>query len=274
MTIPPPFWRRFWIVLVISALPASWCGAEQVPVRYLEGVTHGFLVVRDQAQKSVATGDIEQIVKGTVVTSKLRFRFKDGSLYEETTMFSQHGAFKVLSDHLLEKGPAFKNPMEVWIDRGASQVKVRELKDGKDKITSHRMSLPDDLANGIVSIVVKNFADDESHTVEILAATPKPRIVKLAISPEGADTFSVESTRYRAKRYVAKVNIGGIAGAVASLAGKRPPDTHIWILRAAAQGDTPAFLKSVGPLSSENSVWQIELASPSWPEAGKQTDNK
>ena len=272
MTTRAPFWRKLLIVLSTLVLVACSSFAEQIRVRYLEGITHGFLVLRDQAGKSVAIGDLDQIVKGTVVTSKLRFHFEDGSVYEETTMFSQRGAFKVLSDHLLEKGPAFKNPMEVWIDRAASQVKVRELKDGKAKITTHRMNLPDDLANGIVSVVAKNFADDASHTVEILAATPKPRVVKLAISPEGADTFSVEETQYSAKRYAAQVNIGGIAGAVAPLVGKQPLDTHIWILRAASHGDAPTWLKSVGPLSSDNSVWQIELASPSWPEAGKQTD--
>lgn len=265
MSTPAPFWRCFWIVLVITALPASWCRAEQIPVRYLEGVTHGFLVLRDQAQKSVATGDLEQIVKGTVVTSRLRFRFNDGSLYEETTLFSQRGTFKVLSDHLLEKGPAFKSPMEVWIDRAKSQVKVRDLKDGKNKITTHHMDLPGDLANGIVSVIVKNFAVNGPHTIEMLAATPKPRIVKLEISPEGTDAFSIAGTRYSAERYVAKVNIGGIAGAVAPLIGKQPPDTHIWILRATSRGDAPAFLKSVGPLSSDNSVWEIELASPTWP---------
>jgi hypothetical protein len=41
-----------------------------------------------------------------------------------------------------------------------------------------------------------------------------------------------------------KVKIGGIAGLVAPLLGKQPPDTHVWVLT----GDAPAFVKLEGPL--------------------------
>jgi hypothetical protein len=234
--------------------------AEQIPVKYPEGVTHGFLLLRSEEGKVIASGDLDQTVQGTVVTTKLEFHFLDGSVHEETSVFSQRRVFRVLTYRLLEKGPSFKSPIEVWIDSEKSEVKVRDMKDGKDKIAAQRMTIPADLANGIVSTIIKDFGNDAPHTLAMLAATPKPRMVKMVITPEGEDSFSVGANSYKARRYVGKIKIGGIAGVVAPLVGKQPPDTHFWVLRGAA----PTFLKSLGPLGADTPVWQIELASPRW----------
>jgi len=52
-----------------------------------------------------------------------------------------------------------------------------------------------------------------------------------------------------------------VAGVVAPLVGKQPPDSHVWILG----GDTPAFVRAEQPLSAGGPVWRIELTSPAWP---------
>jgi hypothetical protein len=95
----------------------------------------------------------------------------------------------------------------------------------------------------------------------MVAATPKPRLVRLAITPEGEEPFSVGGSSRKATRYVAKVEIGGAAGLVAPLLGKQPSDTHVWILG----GEAPAFVKSEGPLFFGGPIWRIELVSPVWP---------
>ena len=74
----------------------------------------------------------------------------------------------------------------------------------------------------------------------MVVATPKPRIVKLAISSAGNDSFSLEGSKREAAHYVIKVEIGGVAGVVAPLVGKQPPDAHVWVLG----GEIPAFVKS------------------------------
>jgi hypothetical protein len=61
---------------------------------------------------------------------------------------------------------------------------------------------------------------------------------------------------------VVKIELGGLAGVVAPVIGKQPPDTDVWIL----EGDAPAFLKSQGPQFQDGPIWRIELASPSWPD--------
>jgi hypothetical protein len=97
----------------------------------------------------------------------------------------------------------------------------------------------------------------------LVAATPKPRLIRLVITPAGEEPFSVAGSSRKAMRYVVKVDIGGIAGFVAPLIGKQPPDSHVWML----EGEAPAFVKSEGPLASDGPIWRIELVSPAWPAA-------
>jgi hypothetical protein len=122
--------------------------------------------------------------------------------------------------------------------------------------------MPPDVANGIVLTLLKNIRPDAPRTtVSMVAATPKPRLVKLVISPQGEEPFSTGGFRRKAMHYVVKVEIGGLSGLVAPLLGKQPPDIHVWILG----GRAPAFVKSEGPLYFGGPIWRIELTSPVWP---------
>src|SRR5437879_1596496 len=98
--------------------------AEQIPVRHLEGVTHGFLVLRTMEGNIIADGDLKQVVKGGRVTDDLSFRFKDGSYYEETTVYWQRGRFRLLSDRIIQKGPSFKEQTDTYIDAITEQITI------------------------------------------------------------------------------------------------------------------------------------------------------
>src|SRR5689334_1658609 len=80
--------------------------AAQVPVRHAEGLVHGFLVLRTLDGTALADGDLIQNARGTRVTSRLVFRFKDGSLHDETAVFAQRQSFRLLTDHVVQKGPS------------------------------------------------------------------------------------------------------------------------------------------------------------------------
>ena len=67
--------------------------AEPVPVRRIQGSLHGFLVLKSLEGKSLAAGDLVQVVHDSRVTSGLTYHFRDGSLDEETTVFTQSGTF-------------------------------------------------------------------------------------------------------------------------------------------------------------------------------------
>ena len=170
------------VFLLACVLQPAASPAEAVAVRYREGVSHGFLVLRTLDGKPIADGDSTQVARGDRVTSRMQFRFKDGSIYEETTVFSQHGTFRLLSDHVLRKGPIFKRPLETTIDATSGQVTVRYTDDGKEKVLTERLEPPPDVANGILFTLLKNIQRSAPRTtVSYVAATPNPRLVNLEI---------------------------------------------------------------------------------------------
>jgi hypothetical protein len=238
--------------------------AESVPVRYREGSVHGFLAVRTLEGKILGAGDLTQTVRGNRVVSRLVFRFKDGSVDDETAVFSQQRDFRLTSDHHIQKGPSFPKPTDVSIDVATGRVIVRYRDKGEEKVEQEQMELPSDLANGIILNILKNIQPGTAETkVSYVAATPKPRLVKLSIIPRGEDRFSVVGASYKARLLVLKVELGGITGVIAPVIGKQPPDTKVWVV---ASG-TPAFVKAEQSLYPGGPVWRIELTSPAWPNA-------
>ena len=85
-------------------LPAPSLIGDQVPVRHMEGRIHGFLVLRDLEDKILASGSSTQTAAGDRVTSELSFRFKDGSVHQETAVFSQRRTFRLLTYRLGSEG--------------------------------------------------------------------------------------------------------------------------------------------------------------------------
>jgi hypothetical protein len=256
---------NFFVALAVCAgvIQPNVLWAEQVSVHHTEGLLHGFLVLRTLEGKTLAVGDLTQNEAGDRVTTKLVLRFKDGSVHEETTVFSQRDKFQVVKYHIVQKGPAFKLPLETSIDVSSGQITVRYTDDdGKEKVLNERLELPSDVANGIVPTLLKNIQPTVPRTtVSIVAFTPKPRLVKLAIIPQGEELFSVGGFNRKATHYVLKVEIGGAAGVVAPLVGKQPPGVHVWILG----GEAPVFLRSDGPLFDGGPIWRIEQLAPAWP---------
>ena len=237
--------------------------AEPVVVRHVEGLVHGFLSLRSSEGSLLAEGELIQNAQDDRVTSRAVFHFKDGSLHDETVVFSQQGHFRLISYHLVQKGPAFQRSLDMRIDGPNGHVTVGyENEHGEEKVEDQHMDLPEDLANGLIPILLKNVQPDAlPSSLPIVAATPKPRLVKIAVAVVGAEPFSIAGSARKATHYVLKVDIGGIAGLIAPLVGKQPPDSHVWILEGAA----PAFLRSQAPMFVGGPIWQTDLVSPVWP---------
>jgi len=143
-----PFRVRLLVALLacVTVLAATRLAGEPVAVHYTEGIVHGFLALRTLDGKTVADGDLIQVARGGRVTSRLVFRFKDGSVRDETAVFSQDRHFRLLSNHLVQKGPAFSQPLEMTVDCASGRVTVRYTdKDGSPKVEEEQMELPPDL---------------------------------------------------------------------------------------------------------------------------------
>src|SRR4030095_16442840 len=117
-------------------------------------------------------------------------------------------------------------------------------------------------ANGLIITLLKNVRRDALPLgVSLVVSTPKPRLVKITMAVAGTESFSVAGSTRKATHYVLKIDIGGLAGLVAPLVGKEPPDSHVWIL----EGEAPAFVRSQAPTFLGGPVWQTDLVSPVWP---------
>jgi len=251
-------------------LSATLLLGENVAVRYKEGLTHGFLILTTLDGERLAVGDMTEVVRGDVVTVRLTYHFKDGSVQDETTLFSQRRTFRLISDHMVQKGPIFPHPSDVLIEMSSGKVTIRTTDDkGKEKTEEQHMKLPPDLANGLVLTLLKNVpAGAQPPELSMLVATPKPRIVKLPISSAGKDSFSLGGSNREAIHYVIKVEIGGITGVIAPLLGKQPPDSHVWIIG----GEAPTFVRSDTLSYVGGPIWRTELLSPTWPKSSGGTE--
>jgi len=252
------------VAAVLGAFIADPAAAAVVSVRYTEGVTHGFLVLRSAAGEVLADGDLLQVLRAEGVDSRLVFRFRDGSVYDETVLFAQHRVFSLLSYRLLQRGPSFPEELEVSLDRegekGRYQVRSRRTGADEDKV-SGETELPPDVYNGMLIMILRNLAKGAAETVHVLAFTPKPTLVQLEMTSIGEQNVMVGERRVPAAHFVLKPKLGLLRGTMAALLGKTPPDSHCWIVT----GTVPAFVSIDSALYTGGPIWRFETVSPRAP---------
>ena len=257
-------WRWSGAVCGVIALVATTSASTQpelVRVRHVEGLVHGFLILRDEGGKDIARGDLIQNAQAARVTSRLTFHFSDGSLYDETAAFSQKSSFRLIRDHVQQHGPSFPKPIDMSIDVAAQRVTVTYSDDGKEKTANKHMELPANLANGLIPVLLKNVdRDAPPKELSMVVATPEPQLITLEITAARPEPFSKEDQHQRVTEYTLKPHIGGVKGFLAPLVGKQPPDAHVWIL----EGTAPAFLAAEQQFFPEGPLWRIELSVPTW----------
>jgi hypothetical protein len=248
----------------ITAQPAF---GDTVQVRFVEGLTHGFVIVRTMEGAKIGTGDFLEVVHGQRVVSRLVLRFDDGSVYDDMTEFSQRRVFQLVSDHLVRKGPSFKQQLDLLTDARSGQVTVHyKDKDGKDKVDSEHLNLPPDVSNGMIFTLVKNIEPNVTETtLPMVVATPKPRLARLVFTKEGDVAFAIGNVKRQATSYDVKIKLEGAAGVVAPILGKQAPDLRIAVLGGAA----PVTLRLQGALEEDGPIWQVEMTSPIWPAASE-----
>ncbi len=248
-------------VLAILLVVAWAARGETVAVKYPEGTLLGFLAVRSADGKRIGTGELVQSVEGDRVKSRLVYRFVDGSIDDETAVFTQKGTFRMLSDHHVQKGPSFPQPLDVTIDMARGEVTQKSLKDGKEVVETTHMELPEDLTNGTILTVIKNIRPtDPMIRVSYVGTTPKPRLVKLQLATGPEDSFRVGPFREKAQCFVVHIELGGVAGVIAPIIGRQPGDVRVWI----EEGEAPAFIREEAAFYDGGPVWTVELTSPVW----------
>src|SRR4030095_8550943 len=131
------------IAMVVPAATAA-----PIPARFPEGVTHGFLALRTTEGKTIARGDLLQLPRGDTVETRLVLRFQDGSLHDETVVFSQEKVFRMLSYHIVQKGPSFPFEIDASVDRSGSYTVLSRKPKEDTETDKGKLDLPPDVYNG------------------------------------------------------------------------------------------------------------------------------
>lgn len=253
--------KLLWLFVCCFVIPAPGFG-EPVRAHHKQGSNHGFLLLKSSDGKVIAVGDQITVANGDKVRSRLIFHFRDGSTDDEVTVFRQGSVLQLLSDHHIQRGPSFKDPLDMKVNVAAQQVTWHEIKDGKDEVKTEHMDIPPDLANGLMSPILENFPSNATEIkVPYIAGGSKPRLVKLDIKRGDENRFRVGSSSRRSRVFTIHIDIGGITGAVAPLIGEQPSDIKVWVM----DGEVPTFLKLVGALYQKGPTWTMVLTSPTWP---------
>jgi hypothetical protein len=202
-----------------------------------------------------------QTVEGDRVTSEQVMHFNDGSVYDEITVYSEDKEFRLISDHLKQYGKSFPKPVDIFFDATNGNIKVSSRRGNKTENEEHHLNVPDDVSDGLITTLVRNLSPSTPETtVSMVTESDSPRLVKLKIHSEGEQEFLASGYPRKAIHWVVHIDIGGVAGAVASVVGKQPPDLHVW----EDASRVPTFVRFEGQLYEEGPIWIIDLAATRW----------
>jgi hypothetical protein len=237
------------MVTLSAAGPAL---AGPVTVRYQEGVARAFPRLTSLDNEQLAEGEFIQVARGGRVVSRLVFRFTDGSVHDETVVYSQRDVFTLLSYRLVQRGRSFPETLEAFVDRetGRYEVRYRADTDSPEEHLTGAFALPEDAYNGMLSLIVKNLPPATSETVSVVAFTPRPRTVKLQLEPVAKEPAPVGGALRTATRFRIRPQLGLFA----SLLIVDIPDIRVWVV----SGEAPAFVRGEGPLYFMGPIWRIE----------------
>lgn len=244
--------------ILLGLLPSMSLKAEPVPVRYRQGSSHGFVALKTVDGVTIATGESTQTVSRGKVQSRLILRFKDGSVDDDATVFTQDKVFRLVSDHHIQRGPSFPKPIDFLIDMTSGNVTLKE-EDGT--ISKEHMDLPSDVSNGLPPNLLLNILPSTPETkISYVVPGKKPRLIRVSIRPMGTLSFRIGAFRRKATDFALHVELGGVTGVIAPIIGKQPSDYHIWL----QSGVPPAFVREEGPLYEGGPIWRMEQISPTF----------
>jgi hypothetical protein len=220
------------------------------------------MVAYSETGKVIARVEFTQDVQGDEVTMHLTYHFVDGSIDDETTTYRQRGTFRLLRDHHIQKGPFFARPIDFTVDAATEIATTRTTdRNGKARVESEHIELPEDLANGIVGTLLLNVPHDTTpFRVGLVAPVGGGRLIRIVISPEGEQPFQMAGQMLKAAVFRIHPELGGIVGLIAKLLGIQPKDVTVWVL----EGEQPAVVRIVGQLGGYGPVVSSDLEGASF----------
>ncbi|WP_146072024.1 hypothetical protein [Bryocella elongata] len=238
-------------------LRATSAFAEPIPVRHIQRPLHRFMVARSEDGKTIASGEFTQVVEGSQVSMRLTYRFVDGSVDDEETTYNQSGTFRLVRNHHIQKGPFFAKPVDFTVEVPTGTVTFRTTdKHGRNHDYTRHMTLPADLADGMVGTLLLNVPRNTApFRVGMLAPVGGGRLVELEISPQSDQTVQLAGQTFPATVFRVHPVLGSFVSLFARMIGLQPKDVTVWIL----EGEDPAVAVVVGQLGGYGPVVSSDL---------------
>jgi hypothetical protein len=254
--------RSFFVAVFVVMTLSTAVQAEPISVRHIQRPMHRFMVARSEDGKTIADGEFLQAVQRDEVTMRLTYRFVDGSIDEEETTYTQHGTFRLVRYHHIQKGPFFTKPIDFTVEAATGIVTSRTIdKNGKIHVESKHMDLPHDLADGFVGTLLLNVPPNTTpFRVWMLAPVGGGRLVQLLISPESEQTVQLAGQNLKATVFRVHPELGGFVRLIARLLGLQPKDVTVWVL----EGEEPAVAVVIGQLGGYGPVVSSDLVDTSF----------
>ncbi len=259
------------LVIAAACFPAA-CIAQQpqpVPVNKIQGTSHAFLLLRTESGAVLGYGELLQLIHGDRVNSRLIYHFRDGSIDDDTTVFSQRKVFHLIRDHHVQRGPFFSKTSDCLVEENGNITIHTVEKDGKAKVERGHIALPPDVSNGFTGTMLLNALPNSApFKLGLIAPTGQGRLIQLSINVEGEEPFSpILGVQRKATVFRVHPELGGIAGVVAPMIGKQPKDVFVWVL----EGEVPGLVREIGPLELGGQVVSVEPAGASYLPAAEVT---
>jgi hypothetical protein len=152
--------------------------------------------------------------------------------------------------------------MEISFDRrsGRYRATVQQTRNDEPKSAEGTLEMPPDLYNGMALVVLKNLPEGASVSARMAVFLPTPRLIRMELGPESQERVFVGAQARPAVRYLVNLEVGGVAGAIAALVGKDPPDLRYWLVT----GPVPAFVRFQGAMFLNGPQWRVELTPVEW----------
>ena len=253
---------RLPVIALLAILLGVSAHAEKISAQHVQLPMHASMVTRNEAGKIIAHVEVSQVVQGDEVTIRRTYHFLDGSFDEDTTTFTQQGAFRLIRDHEIQKGPFFAKPVDFTVNAATGMAITRTVGgNGKAHDETEHFDLPDNLANGLIGTLLLNAPHNaSSFRVGLLAPVNGGRLIQLLISREGEKPFQLQGRSLQATVYRIHPELGGLLGVLAQPFGLQPKDVMVWI----SDGTAPEVVRIVGQLGGSGPVIDSELQGASF----------
>ena len=243
-------------ILLLLASAAS--GVDPgVPIRlaWVEGDVAGVSGILDPAGKTIGSVEYHQYRSGDSLKAVRVAHFTDGSSDEETAEATVGKSLEAIRGRMIIRDQKGKSTTDLAVDVAAGRVTGfsgvgKERRDYDEKLTL----TPGTYWGPLIAIAVRNFdanADGDKLVVRTLAVTPKPRVLDMELTRDGATTIALPAFRAKVERFTMRPTVNFLIDPIIQ---RMAPVSTFFVQK----GKPPALLRFAGPRNYQKRMIRIE----------------